>query len=193
MFLRCRYQLSHEDKLGLSMTTPSYNVLFLCTGNSARSIMAEAILRSEGIGRFYAYSAGSQPKGEVHPYAIKTLEAFGYATQGLYSKSWDAFSGVDAPEMDFIITVCDNAAGEACPVWIDHPTTTHWGIEDPAACEGSEIDKQAAFNQAFHYLKNRIDLLLATPLQRLDKLALHHHLQEIGKSVGASQKARAGH
>lgn len=166
-----------------------YNVLFLCTGNTARSILAEGILRSEGIGRFRAYSAGSQPKGLVNPFAVETLEAFGYAADGLSSKSWSEFSDPHAPQMDFIITVCDNAAGETCPVWPGHPATAHWGIEDPAAVEGSGIEKRQAFNQAFKYLKNRIDLLLATPIHRLDKMALHNRLIEIGKEEGASAEA----
>ncbi len=171
------------------MSDKVFNVLFLCTGNTARSILAEGILRSEGIGRFRAYSAGSQPKGAVNPFAVETLEAFGYATDGLSSKSWSDFAGRDAPQMDFIITVCDNAAGETCPVWPGHPATAHWGIEDPAAVEGSDVEKRKAFNLAFKYLKNRIDLLLATPLSRLDKIAAQNRLAEIGKVEGATQMA----
>lgn len=171
------------------MSDKVFNVLFLCTGNTARSILAEGILRSEGIGRFRAYSAGSQPKGAVNPFAVETLEAFGYAADGLSSKSWSDFAGRDAPQMDFIITVCDNAAGETCPVWPVHPATAHWGIEDPAAVEGSDVEKRKAFNLAFKYLKNRIDLLLATPLSRLDKIAAQNRLAEIGKVEGATQMA----
>lgn len=171
------------------MSDKVFNVLFLCTGNTARSILAEGILRSEGIGRFRAYSAGSQPKGAVNPFAVETLEAFGYAADGLSSKSWSDFAGRDAPQMDFIITVCDNAAGETCPVWPGHPATAHWGIEDPAAVEGSDVEKRKAFNLAFKYLKNRIDLLLATPLSRLDKMAAQKHLAEIGKVEGATDIA----
>jgi arsenate reductase len=171
------------------MSDKVFNVLFLCTGNTARSILAEGILRSEGIGRFRAYSAGSQPKGAVNPFAVETLEAFGYAADGLSSKSWSDFAGRDAPQMDFIITVCDNAAGETCPVWPGHPATAHWGIEDPAAVEGSDVEKRKAFNLAFKYLKNRIDLLLATPLSRLDKIAAQNRLAEIGKVEGATQMA----
>ncbi len=171
------------------MSDKVFNVLFLCTGNTARSILAEGILRSEGIGRFRAYSAGSQPKGAVNPFAVETLEAFGYAADGLSSKSWSDFAGRDAPQMDFIITVCDNAAGEACSVWPGHPATAHWGIEDPAAVEGSDVEKRKAFNLAFKYLKNRIDLLLATPLSRLDKIAAQNRLAEIGKVEGATQMA----
>jgi arsenate reductase len=171
------------------MSEKVFNVLFLCTGNTARSILAEGILRSEGIGRFRAYSAGSQPKGAVNPFAVETLEAFGYATDGLNSKSWTEFAASDAPQMDFIITVCDNAAGEACPVWPGHPATAHWGIEDPAAVEGSDIEKRKAFNLAFKYLKNRIDLFLATPLSQLDKMATQKRLAEISKVEGATQMA----
>ena len=171
------------------MSDKVFNVLFLCTGNTARSILAEGILRSEGIGRFRAYSAGSQPKGAVNPFAVETLEAFGYAADGLSSKSWSDFAGHKAPQMDFIITVCDNAAGETCPVWPGHPATAHWGIEDPAAVEGSDVEKRKAFNLAFKYLKNRIDLLLATPLNRLDKMATQKRLAEIGQVEGATQMA----
>lgn len=171
------------------MSDKVFNVLFLCTGNTARSILAEGILRSEGIGRFRAYSAGSQPKGAVNPFAVETLEAFGYAADGLSSKSWSDFAGHDAPQMDFIITVCDNAAGETCPVWPGHPASVHWGIEDPAVVEGSDIEKRKAFNLAFKYLKNRIELLLATPLSRLDKMAAQKQLAEIGKVEGATDIA----
>jgi arsenate reductase (thioredoxin) len=172
------------------MSEPVYNVLFLCTGNTARSILAEGILRKEGAGRFNVFSAGSQPKGVVNPYALTTLAAFGYPSEGFRSKSWDEFATPDAPKMDFVFTVCDDAAGEACPVWPGQPVTAHWGIEDPAAVEGSDIDKQRAFNQAFQYLKNRISLLLAVPIARLDRMALHRHLQEIGETEGATQASR---
>jgi arsenate reductase (thioredoxin) len=168
------------------MTDRVYNVLFLCTGNTARSILAEGILRKDGAGRFNAFSAGSHPKGVVNPYALKTLESFDYPTDGFRSKSWEEFAGPDAPVMDFVFTVCDNAAGEACPVWPGQPMTAHWGIEDPAAVEGSDIEKQKAFNLAFGYMKARISLLLATPIARLDKLALSNRLREIGQSEGAS-------
>jgi arsenate reductase (thioredoxin) len=169
------------------MSEPVYNVLFLCTGNTARSILAEGILRKEGAGRFNVFSAGSQPKGVVNPYALKTLSAYGYPTEGLRSKSWDEFATPDAPKMDFVFTVCDNAAGEACPYWPGQPVTAHWGIEDPAAVEGSDIDKQRAFNLAFRYLKNRISLLLAVPIARLDRMALQKQLREIGEAEGATQ------
>lgn len=169
------------------MTNKVYNVLFLCTGNSARSILGEAILNKDGEGRFRAYSAGSQPKGEIHPLAVKELEALGYSTEHLSSKSWDVFSGTDAPQMDFIFTVCDNAAGEACPVWIGHPMTAHWGIEDPAAVEGSETERQRAFAQAARFLKNRISAFLSLPLTTIDRMALHNQLQEIGTMNGSTQ------
>ena len=165
------------------MSDKIYNVLFLCTGNSARSILAE--------GRFRAFSAGSQPKETVNPLAIETLEAFGYATDGLRSKSWDEFATNDAPQMDFIITVCDNAAGETCPVWLGHPATAHWGIEDPAAVEGTDMEKRKAFNMAFKYLKTRIDYLIATPVERLDRLAITQKLKAIGAAEGATEKAKA--
>lgn len=169
------------------MTNKVYNVLFLCTGNSARSILGEAILNKDGEGRFRAYSAGSQPKGEIHPLAVKELEALGYSTEHLSSKSWDVFSGADAPQMDFIFTVCDNAAGEACPVWIGHPMTAHWGIEDPAAVEGSETERQRAFAQAARFLTNRISAFLSLPLTTIDRMALHNQLQEIGTMNGSTQ------
>lgn len=164
------------------------NVLFLCTGNSARSILAEAILNTEGKGRFKAYSAGSQPKGEVNLLALKELAILGYPTEGFRSKSWDEFAEYGAPEMDFIFTVCDSAAGEACPVWIGHPMTAHWGIEDPAAVAGSELEKGRAFAQAARFLKNRIMAFLSLPLASIDKLALESHLRQIGTMEGASIK-----
>jgi arsenate reductase len=173
------------------MTDKIYNVLFLCTGNSARSILAEGILRRDGAGRFNAYSAGSQPRGAVNPYALTTLDAFGYPSDGFSSKSWEIFAAPGAPQMDFVFTVCDNAAGEACPVWPGQPMTAHWGIEDPAAVEGSDIDRQKAFNLAFRYMKTRISLLLATPIARLDRLRLKARMDEIGQSEGASHGHKA--
>jgi arsenate reductase len=169
------------------MAEKMYNVLFLCTGNTARSIIAEGILRKDGAGRFRAFSAGSQPKGVVNPYALKTLEAYNYPKDEFRSKSWDEFAGPDAPVMDFVFTVCDNAASEACPIWPGQPMTANWGIEDPAAVEGSDIDRQAAFNLAFRYMKTRISLFLATPIERLDKLKLTARLREIGEAEGASR------
>lgn len=168
------------------MSDKIYNVLFLCTGNTARSILAEGILRKDGAARFNVYSAGSQPKGTVNPYALKTLQEYDCPTDGLRSKSWDEYAGSDSPKMDFVFTVCDNAAGEACPIWPGQPMTAHWGIEDPAAVEGTDIEKQKAFNLAYRYLKNRISLFLAIPIDRLDKLALKNKLREIGTSEGAS-------
>ncbi|MCX7899040.1 MAG: arsenate reductase ArsC, partial [Methylocystis sp.] len=143
------------------MTEKIYNVLFLCTGNSARSIMAEALLRQRGQGRFNVFSAGSRPKGEVNPYALRTLAEMGLPTDGYRSKSWDEFAAPGAPQLDFVFTVCDSAAGEVCPVWPGQPMTAHWGIEDPAAVEGSEVEKLRAFSTAFRYLRNRIDQFCA--------------------------------
>ena len=173
------------------MTDRVYNVLFLCTGNTARSILAESILRKDGAGRFNSFSAGSHPKGVINPFAIKTLADYGYPIEGFRSKNWEEFATPDAPKMDFVFTVCDNAAGEACPIWPGQPMTAHWGIEDPAAVEGLDIEKQKAFNLAFRYLKNRISLLLALPIARLDKLALKNRLREIGETEGATHKAEA--
>lgn len=168
------------------MTDKIYNVLFLCTGNSARSILAESILAKEGEGRFNAYSAGSQPKGEVNPHALKELAVLGYPAAGFTSKSWDVFAGPDAPQMDFIFTVCDSAAGEACPVWIGHPMTAHWGIEDPAAVVGSEAEVQRAFAQAARFLKNRIAAFVSLPLQSIDRMALETRLRQIGALEGTT-------
>lgn len=156
--------------------------MFLCTGNSARSIMAEKLLDHWGKGRFKTYSAGSFPNGTVNPYAIKTLEHHGLSTRDLRSKSWDEFSGPDAPQLDFIFTVCDNAAGETCPVWPGHPLTAHWGVEDPAAVTGTEAEKLAAFRQAFIYLENRIKLLVTLPLEKLEHLKIQSELDAIGKT-----------
>lgn len=168
------------------MTEKTYNVLFLCTGNSARSILAEAILNTEGGGRFAAYSAGSHPKGEVNPYALKELAALGYPSTGYSSKSWDVFAEPDAPQMDFIFTVCDSAAGEACPAWIGHPMTAHWGVEDPAAVTGSQAEIQRAFAQAARFLKNRITAFLSLPLASIDRLALETRLRQIGTMEGTT-------
>ncbi|KYK48187.1 arsenate reductase ArsC [Bradyrhizobium sp. 191] len=163
-----------------------YNVLFLCTGNSARSVLAESILRKDGAGRFRSFSAGSTPKGAVHPLALRTLQSMDYPTDGMRSKSWLEFAAPDAPVMDFVFTVCDNAAGESCPVWPGQPTTAHWGIEDPAAVEGTEIEKLAAFSTAFRYLKNRIGAFVNLPLSGIDRLSLGTKLREIGRSEGAT-------
>src|SRR5262245_26906980 len=164
------------------------NVLFLCTGNSARSIIAEAILRKDGAARFRAFSAGSMPRGAIHPFAIKVLESYGYPTEGMSSKSWNVFAGSDAPKMDFVLTVCDNAAGETCPLWPGQPMTAHWGIEDPAAVEGTAIDKERAFVTAFRYLRNRISIFTSLPIASLSRLALTARLQEIGRTEGATSK-----
>lgn len=168
------------------MTDHVYNVLFLCTGNSARSIPAESILNKDGGGRFRAFSAGSQPKGPVNPFALKVLKSFDYPAEGFRSKAWDEFATADAPIMDFVFTVCDNAAGESCPVWPGQPMTAHWGIEDPAAVEGPDIQKEAAFVAAFRYLKNGVSVFAALPVGSLDKIALGTKLREIGKSEGAT-------
>lgn len=163
-----------------------YNVLFLCTGNSARSIMAESILRKDGADRFRAFSAGSAPKGAVHPLALRTLERLDYPADGMRSKSWLEFAAPDAPVMDFVFTVCDNAAGETCPVWPGQPMTAHWGIEDPAEANGTEMENRAAFMTAFRYLKNRIGTFASLPLRSIDKLSLGTKLREIGRSEGAT-------
>ena len=171
------------------MAERTYNVLFLCTGNTARSILAEGILRKDGAGRFNAYSAGSQPKGTVNPFALKVLGAHGYATDGFRSKSWDEYAEPGAPQMDFVITVCDSAAGEACPLWPGHPSIAHWGIEDPAKVEGSDFEKERAFNRAFQFLKNRIDTLINLPLVSLDQFTISNQLRQIGYMEGASSGA----
>lgn len=164
-----------------------YNVLFLCSGNSGRSIIAESVLRKDGAGRFNAFSAGSRPKGEVNRFALWILEREGYPTDNLSSKSWDVFSGAGASEMDFVFTVCDEAAGETCPVWPGHPATARWGIEDPAKVGGNDVEKERAFVQAFHFMRNRIEAFLALPIVSLDKMSLHHHLHEIGRMDGTTQ------
>ena len=158
-----------------------YNVLFLCTGNSARSILAEAILNKEGAGRFRAFSAGSFPKGAVHPAALRLLRELGYPIEGLRSKSWDEFAVQSAPPLDFIFTVCDNAAGEVCPVWPGKPITAHWGIEDPAPVEGD--GQGAAFRNAYHALQRRIGLFLALPMESVDEMTLTRRLREIGAEL----------
>lgn len=170
------------------MSERVYNVLFLCTGNSARSILAEGILAKDGAGRFQAFSAGSQPKGKVNPFALKVLDSFGYPATDYRSKSWEEFSVAGAPELDFVFTVCDSAAGEVCPIWPGQPMTAHWGIEDPAAVEGTDIEKETAFVQAFRYLKNRISLLTALPIGNLDAIALGARLREIGQTDGATSR-----
>jgi arsenate reductase (thioredoxin) len=163
-----------------------YNVLFLCTGNSARSVLAESILQKDGGGRFRAFSAGSQPKGKINPFALKVLRGMDYPADGFRSKSWLEFAQGSAPQMDFVFTVCDSAAGEACPVWPGHPMTGHWGIEDPAAVEGTDMEKEAAFVTAFRHLKSRIDAFISLPLASIDKLSLGTRLRDIGRMDGAT-------
>ncbi len=162
------------------MSKREFNVLFLCTGNSARSILAECILNREGRGRFNAFSAGSFPKGEVHPFAIELLRKLNYRTEDLRSKSWDEFAGEGAPPLDFIFTVCDDAAGEVCPIWPGQPMTAHWGIPDPAAVEGSDTEKHVAFADAFRMLNNRISIFINLPIASLDRMTLQKRLAEIG-------------
>lgn len=164
------------------MTQEHFNVLFLCTGNSARSILAEACLNREGRGRFTAYSAGSHPKGDVHPMAIELLKRANYDTSGMRSKSWDEFAVPGAPKMDFVFTVCDSAAAEACPVWPGQPMTAHWGVPDPAAVEGTETERALAFADAYRMLNNRISIFVNLPITSLDRLALQKRISEIGKS-----------
>jgi len=164
------------------MSDQFYNVLFLCTGNSARSILAEAILNHTGKGRFRAFSAGSHPAGKVNPLAIELLTRQGLSVIDLRSKSWDEFAAPGAPHVDFIFTVCDNAAGEVCPVWPGHPMTAHWGIEDPAAFEGSDEDKRRAFSKAFAEMNRRISLFTSLPLAKLDAMAIKRELDQIGRS-----------
>lgn len=163
------------------MSDRPYQVLFVCTGNSARSILAEGLLNQTARGRFVAYSAGSQPKGEVHPLALRTLAAHGIPTDGFRSKSWSEFAGADAPRLHFVFTVCDRAAGEACPVWPGQPVTAHWGLPDPAAVEGSAEEQAKAFADTLIHLKRRIDLMLALPIDKLDALSLQTAVRDIGR------------
>jgi protein-tyrosine-phosphatase len=165
-----------------SMNHRPFNVLFLCTGNSARSILAEAILNRIGAGKFTSHSAGSHPNGKVNPYALELLQRLGFDTAGLRSKSWDEFAAPGAPELDFVFTVCDNAAGEMCPVWPGQPMTAHWGMPDPATVEGSDVDKANAFRDTFRGMERRIQLFTALPLASLDRLSLTSKLREIGRS-----------
>ena len=177
------------------MTDRIFNVLFLCTGNSARSIMAESILRKLGAGRFNAFSAGSHPKGAVNPFALKTVAAFGCPTEGLRSKNWNEFVTPDAPRLDFAFTLCDDAVGETCPAWPGQPMTAHWGIEDTAhwgiedtaVVEGTDIEKERAFALAFRYLRNRITVFIELPIKSLDQVSLTARLREIGRLEGASR------
>jgi arsenate reductase len=171
------------------MAERPYSVLFLCTGNSARSIMAEAILNKVGAGKFCAYSAGSQPKGQVNPETIRLLDSLGYDTTGYRSKSWGEFAKPGAPPLDFVFTVCDNAAGEACPVWPGQPMTAHWGVPDPAEASGTPAEIALAFKDAYRMLNQRIGVFTALPLRSLDELSLQAKLKEIGRMSGATVKA----
>jgi arsenate reductase len=168
-------------------TKASFNVLFLCTGNSARSVMAEALLNREGRGHFRAFSAGSQPKGHIHPYTLDLLRRMNFDVSGLRSKSWLEFSGPDAPKLHFVFTVCDNAAAETCPVWPGQPTTAHWGVPDPAAATGNEAEIRLAFADAFRMLSNRINIFVSLPIRSLDQLSLQRQLDAIGKTKGTGQ------
>lgn len=160
----------------------AFNVLFLCTGNSARSVMSEAILNKLGAGKFHAYSAGSQPKGQVHPETIRLLQSLDYNSSGFRSKSWSEFAKPGAPRLDFVFTVCDDAAGETCPVWPGQPMTAHWGIPDPAAAQGSAAEIALAFKDAYRMLFQRIGIFTALPIRSLDQLSLQAKLREIGKT-----------
>ena len=166
-----------------------YNVLFLCTGNSARSVLGEAIMNALPGGKFRAYSAGSQPKGQVNPLTLHTLREMGLPTEGYRSKSWDEFAASDAPKLDFVFTVCDDAAGETCPYWPGQPMTAHWGVADPAAVEGTELEKINAFRDAANYLRRRIEVFAALPLATIDRMSLQSKLKGIGKLEGATDKA----
>jgi arsenate reductase len=172
-----------------AVTDRPYNVLFLCTGNSARSIIAEAILNKLGGGKFHACSAGSQPKGQVHRLTLQLLRDLGYDTSGFRSKSWGEFATPGAPPLDFVFTVCDNAAGEACPIWPGQPMTVHWGIPDPAAATGSAAEIALAFKDAYRMLHQRIAIFTALPLRSLDQLSLQNKLREIGRMPVAAAKA----
>ena len=172
------------------MTERVYNVLFLCTGNSARSVIGEAILNREGNGRFRAYSAGSHPKGAVNPNTLNLLERLGYDVSGFRSKSWDEFAAPGAPEFDFVFTVCDDAAGEACPVFPGRPMTAHWGIPDPAAATGTPAEVALAFDDAYRMLFQRISVFTSLPIAALDQLTLQNRLKAIGAMQGATAKAR---
>ena len=163
-----------------------YNVLFLCTGNSARSILGEALLNHVGEGRFRAYSAGSTPRGQVHPMSLEVLKSAGISTEGLRSKAWDEFAVPGAPKMDFVFTVCDNAAGETCPIWPGQPMTAHWGIEDPAAVEGPDFKKRSAFEDALRFMRNRIAAFINLPLTSIDSMALTSKLRGIGAMEGST-------
>jgi len=164
------------------MSDRTYNILFLCTGNSARSVLAEVLMNRLSNGRFQAYSAGSHPAGEVNPFTLELLHSKGFATDGLRSKNWDEFAGPNAPAMDFVITVCDKAAGEVCPIWPGQPMTAHWGFEDPAAAQGSGEARGKVFLKVFVEIARRIELMLALPIEKLDRLALERRVRDIGST-----------
>lgn len=173
------------------MADRPYNVLFLCTGNSARSVIAEAILNKMGAGKFRAYSAGSQPKGQVNPSTIRLLERLGYDTTEFWSKSWEEFAKPTAPGLDFVFTVCDDAAGETCPVWPGQPMTAHWGIPDPAAASGTDAEVAIAFTDAYRMLQRRIEAFAALPIEALDSMTLKNKLRDIGRMEGTTAKEQA--
>jgi arsenate reductase (thioredoxin) len=177
---------SGKAKKGNRVMDRPFNVLFLCTGNSARSIIAEAIMNREGRGNFVACSAGSQPKGEVHPHTLDLLSRMNFDVSAFRSKSWHEFSGPDAPQLDFVFTVCDNAAGEACPLWPGQPMTAHWGVPDPAAATGNEAEIRLAFADTFRMLSNRISIFVNLPLRSLDKMTLQKHMDSIGASTDSA-------
>jgi protein-tyrosine-phosphatase len=166
-----------------------YNVLFLCTGNSARSIMAEAILNREGIGKFKAFSAGSQPRGAVHPYTTDLLSRLNYDVSQYRSKTWDEFAAPDAPVMDFVFTVCDQAAAEVCPLWPGQPMSAHWGLPDPVQANGNEIEQRLAFSEAYRMLRNRLTIFVSLPISSLDNLALQKNLDQIGRNTDKAAEA----
>ena len=172
------------------MSDRTYNILFLCTGNSARSVIAEALMNKEGRGRFKAYSAGSMPVGRINPHALSITRVLGFEDTAFRSKSWDEFAKPGAPPLDFIITVCDNAAGEVCPVWPGQPMTAHWGVPDPAAVQGSEAEIAAAFSETARMLGNRIRIFLNLPLTSIDRMSLQTKLREIGQTVDEPQSAQ---
>ena len=171
------------------MSADPYNVLFLCTGNSARSILGEALLNHLGGGHFHAFSAGSHPRGTVHPMALAVLDANGVPADGARSKSWDEFAGPSAPPMNFVFTVCDDAAGETCPIWPGRPMTAHWGIEDPAKVEGPEFRQRAAFEEAYRFMRNRVEAFVNLPLASIDRMALAARLKGIGAMNGSTLRA----
>jgi arsenate reductase len=171
---------------GKAMTPKTYNILFLCTGNSARSILAESIMNKLGNGRFLGFSAGSHPNGRVNPYALTLLKQLDFPTEGLSSKSWDEFAKPASPHLDFVITVCDNAAGEVCPYWPGQPMTAHWGIPDPAAVAAGEVEKMNAFRQAFKSMETRIKLFLSLPIETINRMRLKERMDAIGKTPGES-------